>query len=307
MSKLHIEEYLAHPHKHIDLKKFSTKKDKSVDKKEAQESFMPENLEKMKALQERLYAENRQALLIVFQAMDAAGKDGAIKHVMSGLNPQGTTVVSFKQPSALELDHDYLWRISKNVPVRGNIGIFNRSHYEDVIITRVHDLLSNSQLPENLITGDIWDTRYRQINDFERYLSENGIRVIKFYLHLSYEEQAERLLDRINRPEKNWKFSSSDIHERKYWEKYQHAYEHMLTHTSTEYAPWYIIPADHKWFTRYLISEIVLKTLEDMNPQYPTLNPVEQENMKEAKRILEESLKKEGSKEKDEPKEKEKP
>lgn len=290
MPKLDLSIYRIDKETKVDLKERPTSRDKHFDKDVTKDVLMPENLEKMSALQERLYAENRQALLIVFQAMDAAGKDGAIKHVMSGLNPQGTQVVSFKQPSAIELDHDYLWRIHKNVPARGNIGIFNRSHYEDVIITRVHDLLAQTQMPASLIGEGIWQRRYRQICDFERYLTENGIRIVKFFLHLSEEEQAKRLLARIDEKDKHWKFSASDIEERKFWHRYREAYEHMLSKTSTEYAPWYVVPADQKWFSRYVISEVVRETLEDMNPKFPKLSEEEASRLDEAKQLLEASL-----------------
>ena len=195
--------------------------------------------------------------------MDAAGKDGAIKHVMKGFNPQGVHVASFKVPSSEENDHDYLWRIHRQVPRRGEIGIFNRSHYEDVLVSRVHDLVAKSQLPPELITEDIWHQRYRQIREYERYLSENGTMILKFFLHVSKEEQKERLLERIEDPEKNWKFSPSDTHERTYWDSYMKAYEAMLAGTSTEHAPWYVLPADNKWFTRFLVSEVILQKLKE--------------------------------------------
>ncbi len=272
----------------VKIADFETRGGEGFDKKEVTNKLMGENIQKMAALQERLYAENEHAVLIVLQAMDAAGKDGTIKHVMTGLNPQGTQVVSFKQPSSEENDHDYLWRIGKALPRRGEIGIFNRSHYEDVIVSRVHDLVKNSQIPEELITSDIWDQRYRQIRDFERYLGENGITVVKIFLHVSKEEQRERLLSRINEEEKNWKFSSGDIEERKYWDKYQAAYEQLLNHTATSEAPWYVVPADRKWFARYLVSQIVLDTLEEINPQFPELSAPERAALAECRRILEE-------------------
>jgi PPK2 family polyphosphate:nucleotide phosphotransferase len=206
---------------------------------------------------------------------------------MSGLNPQGTQVTSFKAPSSEELDHDYLWRISKALPRRGEIGIFNRSHYEDVIVARVHDLVSGSQLPQELVTPEIWEKRYRQIRDFERYLGENGIKVVKIFLHVSKEEQRERLLDRISQPDKNWKFNSGDIDERRYWDQYQEAYEHLLNHTSTPEAPWYVVPADRKWFARYLVSEIVLDALQGIDPQFPELSEQEKAMLAECRDILE--------------------
>ena len=219
-----------------------------------------------------LYAYDRYSILIIFQAMDAAGKDGTIKHVMSGLNPQGTQVFSFKQPSAEELDHDYLWRIHKHVPERGRIGIFNRSHYEEVLIVRVHDLIKNQKIPKELINKDIWNIRYREINDFEKTLYENGTIIIKFFLHVSKDEQKKRFLKRIDTPEKNWKFSSSDIDERKYWDKYQEAYAEAISATSKKHSPWFIIPADHKWFMRYAVSQVIVETMEEIKMSYPVLS-----------------------------------
>ena len=271
----------------VHLKDFPTQGGDDLNKKKTINEKMPDNIRKMAALQEKLYAQNRHGLLIVLQAMDAAGKDGTIKHVMSGLNPQGTQVTSFKAPSSEELDHDYLWRISKALPRRGEIGIFNRSHYEDVIVARVHDLVSGSQLPQELVTPEIWEKRYRQIKDFERYLGENGIKVVKIFLHVSKEEQRERLLDRISQPDKNWKFNSGDIDERRYWEQYQEAYENLLNHTSTPEAPWYVVPADRKWFARYLVSEIVLDALQGIDPQFPELSDKEQAMLAECRDILE--------------------
>lgn len=274
----------------VHIGDFATKAEKKLDKADIRQNRMPENIARMAALQEKLYAENRHSLLIVLQAMDAAGKDGAIRHVMSGLNPQGTQVVSFKAPSSEENDHDYLWRIVKALPRRGEIGIFNRSHYEDVLIARVHDLVRHSQLPPELITDQIWDTRYRQIRDFERYLHENGTLVIKIFLNVSREEQRQRLLDRINKPDKNWKFNAGDIQERKHWDEYMKAYETMLEHTATKEAPWYVVPADNKWFARYLISEIVLDALLRIDPQIPALAPEAQAQLAECRRLLEEDV-----------------
>ncbi len=281
------EQYRVTGGKRISLKEIPTAADKSLDKDKIIGSLMPENIRKMADIQEKLYAENTRSLLIVLQAMDAAGKDGVIRHVMTGLNPQGTQVVSFKVPSSEENDHDYLWRISKALPRRGEIGIFNRSHYEDVLVSRVHDLVKGSQIPPELVTEDIWQQRYRQIRDFERYLRENGTRIIKIYLHVSKQEQRQRLLDRINEPEKNWKFSSGDIQERRHWKKYQDAYEQMLEHTASMDAPWFIVPADNKWFARYLVSEIVLDTLKEMDPKIPELPESEKAMLQECREILE--------------------
>jgi len=272
----------------VKLRDFSNKADKSISKSHIKEVKIPDNIKKMAEIQEKLYAENQHSLLIVLQAMDAAGKDGVIRHVMTGLNPQGTQVVSFKVPSSEENDHGYLWRINKALPRRGEIGIFNRSHYEDVLVARVHDLVRFSQMPPELVTGRIWEQRYRQIRDFERYLGENGTTVVKVFLHVSRDEQRERLLDRINEPDKNWKFSSGDIEERKHWDKYMLAYEQMLEHTATEEAPWFVVPADNKWFSRYLVSQIVLEALQAIDPKIPELPEEEKAKLEECRKILEE-------------------
>lgn len=284
---MNIEQYRIQPKEKVDLSKRATRRPDDADKKDITEKLMPENIQKMADLQERLYAENRYALLICLQAMDAAGKDGAIKHVMTGLNPQGTQVVAFKQPSSEEMDHDYLWRIGRALPRRGEVGIFNRSHYEEVIVAKVHNLVANQQLPPELVDADIWQERYRQINDFERYLHENGIRTVKIYLHLSKDEQRDRLLDRINEPEKNWKFSSGDVRERKHWDEYMKAYEEMMEETSTKEAPWYAVPADNKWYARYVISEIVRQQLEAIDPQFPELAQSERDVLEECRVLLE--------------------
>ncbi len=221
--------------------------------------------------------------------MDAAGKDSLIKHIMTGVNPQGTKVVSFKKPSENELDHDYLWRVAKNLPPRGEIGIFNRSHYEDVLVSRVHKLVLDQPFPKNLVTKDIWENRFEEINNFEEYLSNNGIKIVKFFLHVSKDEQKERLMERIERPEKNWKFASSDITEREYFDDYMKAYADMLINTSTKKAPWYIVPADRKWFSRYLVSEVIVEKLKEMDPQFPELSKGELDSLDKWKKILEEN------------------
>ena len=231
--------------------------------------LLEKNVERMARLQDRFYAQDREALLLIFQAMDSAGKDGAIKHVMSGLNPQGVQVYAFKQPSAEELDHDYLWRINRRLPERGNIGIFNRSYYEEVLVGRVHNLPVTQKLPPRCLTEDLWNRRYRQLRDYERYLTENGITVVKFFVHISREEQRRRFLDRIDDEAKNWKFSASDIAERGHWDEYMRAYEDAINATASREAPWYVIPADKKWFARLLISEIVVRQLEKLDPRYP--------------------------------------
>lgn len=238
-----------------------------MSKQDAKEQLV-QNIEKLSELQSMLYAQDRYSVLVIFQAMDAAGKDGTIKHVMSGINPQGCQVYSFKQPSAEELDHDYLWRINRSLPERGRIGIFNRSQYEDVLIAKVHpEILLSSKLPGILKTEDIdngfWKRRYRQINDFERYLTENGTVIIKFFLNVSKAEQKKRFMERLNDESKNWKFSSADVKERQYWDDYMKAYSDVLTETSTEIAPWYVIPADNKWFMRYAVGQIICERMEN--------------------------------------------
>lgn len=247
-----------------DTGKFSSKKEAS--------EKLKQNIERMSELQDMMYAHDKYALLLIFQAMDAAGKDGAIKHVMSGLNPQGTQVYSFKAPSPEELDHDYLWRISKSLPERGRIGIFNRSHYEEVLVVKVHELVSKQKVPSEFIGHHLWENRYRQIRDFERYLFENGVITIKFFLNVSKEEQRKRFLKRLDDQTKNWKFSSSDLKERGFWDDYQKVYQEGLAATSTRFAPWFVVPADKKWYGRLLISEVITKTMESLNMEYPRLN-----------------------------------
>lgn len=230
-----------------------------------------DNIKEMARLQDILYAHNKYGILIILQAMDAAGKDSAIKHIMSGFNPQGVNVFSFKAPSAEEMDHDYLWRSHQHLPARGNLAIFNRSYYEDVIVVKVHKLLGAQNIPEGLISDNVWNERYRQIRDFEKYMEENGIIVIKFFLHISKEEQCKRLLERIDNPDKNWKFSSADLQERQHWDQYQNTYEEMIRETATDYAPWHIIPANKKWFARLLISEIIKEDMSKLPIKYPEM------------------------------------
>ena len=285
---MNTEKYLVKEKEKLDLYEVPTSYNGKLEKKEVKEVLIPENIKKIREYQERLYAENKQALLIVLQAMDAAGKDSLIKNIMTGVNPQGTKVVSFKKPSDNELDHDYLWRVAKNLPPRGEIGIFNRSHYEDVLVSRVHKLVLDQPFPKNLITKDIWENRFEEINNFEDYLSNNGIKIVKFFLHVSKDEQKERLMERIDRPEKNWKFASSDITEREYFDDYMKAYADMLINTSTKKAPWYLVPADRKWFSRYLVSEVIVEKLKEMDPQFPELSKGELDSLDKWKKILEE-------------------
>lgn len=243
-------------------------------KKQAKKD-MAKNIEQMRILQNKLYAQNEYALLIIIQAMDAAGKDGLIKHVMSGINPQGCQVVSFKQPSSEELDHDFLWRINKKLPERGRIGIFNRSHYEDVLIVRVHDLVQGSQIPNHLIGKDLWNQRFQHIRNFEQYLFDNAIIPIKIFLNLSKDEQRQRFYDRIDDPAKNWKFSAGDVSERQHWQDYMNAFEDAIKNTACPEAPWFVIPADKKWYARLVASEIIVETLEKLNLAYPKLSETE--------------------------------
>jgi PPK2 family polyphosphate:nucleotide phosphotransferase len=239
--------------------------------------------------QDKLYAQSSHALLILFQAMDAAGKDGTIKHVMSGLNPQGCQVFSFKAPSAEELDHDYNWRHIKALPERGRIGIFNRSYYEEVLIVRVHpEFLAGEKLPPSLKDGGIWRRRFDEINQFERYLVHNGIVVLKFFLNVSKNEQKKRFLERIDQSEKHWKFSPTDVKERAFWDEYMQAYQDVFNHTSTKWAPWHIIPADNKWFTRLAVAAVITAKLKEIDPQYPTVSKARRREMLAAKRMLEE-------------------
>ncbi len=254
--------------------------------KDEAEKQLSENVERMAELQSKLYAQDKYALLIIFQAMDTAGKDGTIKHVLSGLNPQSTQVHSFKIPSTEELNHDYLWRANINLPERGLIGIFNRSYYEEVLVVRVHDLVKKQQIPKEFITETIWEDRFRQICDFERYLHENGTIILKFFLHISKEEQKERLLERIDDKSKNWKFSAADIAERQYWDEYQKCYQEVIRKTSTNQSPWFVIPADKKWFARLLVSEVIVKTLESLKLEFPAISKDQEEMLKECKQKL---------------------
>ena len=258
--------------------------------KKKEEAFrkLQSDIDSIAALQEILYAQDQYALLIVFQAMDAAGKDGAIKHVMSGLNPQGCQVFSFKAPSAEELDHDFLWRCTKALPERGRIGIFNRSYYEEVLVVRVHpELLEREKLPVGSGKKDIWKKRFEEINNFEHYLVRNGIVVVKFFLNVSKDEQKRRFLERIEQPEKNWKFSIDDAAERKHWDAYMQAYQDMLAHTSTTWAPWYVIPADHKWFTRVAVADVLLRTLKSLHLSYPRISKERRTELQKIRRQLE--------------------
>jgi PPK2 family polyphosphate:nucleotide phosphotransferase len=260
---------------------------KSGDTEKAKEGLRV-GVEALAGLQDRLYAQDQWSVLLIFQAMDAAGKDGAIKHVMSGVNPQGCQVFSFKAPTSEELDHDYLWRCLKNMPERGRIGIFNRSYYEETLVVRVHpEYLTKQKLPEKLMTQRIWQERFEDIRNVERYLTRNGVLILKFFLHVSKQEQKKRFMERIVNPEKNWKFSAADAAEREHWDAYMAAYEDMIRHTATPEAPWYVVPADNKWFTRIVVAAAVVKALEDLDLRYPVVDETRQKELAAARRRLE--------------------
>ncbi len=287
----YLEEFKARPGKEVDLKKYETDLEHKDLTKEEGEELLRLGIQKLAELQDKLYADNRYGLLIIFQAMDAAGKDGAIKHVMSGLNPQGVKVTSFKAPTVHELDHDYLWRHYVALPARGEIGIFNRSHYENVLVTRVHpEFILSEKLPGiddvKKIDQSFWNKRFEQINAFEKTLVQNGTVILKFYLHISKKEQKKRFLERIDNPSKNWKFSSADIKERACWKDYRKAYEEAISNTSTDYAPWFVIPADDKWFARLSIAGIIYKQLEKLDIAYPVLSSAQREDLLKAKDLL---------------------
>jgi PPK2 family polyphosphate:nucleotide phosphotransferase len=258
----------------------------SEDKPRAKEA-LANGVEVLAELQARLYAQDNWAMLLMFQAMDAAGKDGAIKHVMSGVNPQGCQVFSFKSPTSEDLDHDYLWRCVKSLPERGRIGIFNRSYYEETLVVRVHrEFLEKQKIPPDLVTKDIWDQRFQDIRSFERYLSRNGVCIRKFFLHVSRKEQKKRFLERIEEPEKNWKFSANDAKERRYWDDYMQAYEDTIRNTATKAAPWYVVPADNKWFTRVVVAAAVIEALDDLDLEYPKVSDSKLKELAAAKKEL---------------------
>ena len=259
----------------------------SEDKPRAKEALV-QGIQRLAELQERLYAQDQWGLLLIFQAMDAAGKDSAIKHVMSGVNPQGCQVFSFKAPSNEDLDHDYLWRCSKRLPERGRIGIFNRSYYEETLVVRVHpEILQQQKLPRSLISDSIWQQRFTDIRNFEDYLARNGYLIRKFFLHVSQQEQKKRFLERLARPEKNWKFSSADMVERKYWDDYMHAYEETIQHTATPQAPWYVVPADRKWFTRLVVAAAVIDALNGLGLKFPEVTEAQRAELEAARQALE--------------------
>ena len=273
----------------IKLNEWPTKMKPFCRSKKRYKKLLGEHVKELSSLQRLHYASHRYALLLIFQGMDAAGKDGAIRHVMSGVNPQGCQVFSFKQPSAEELKHDFLWRTTRRLPERGRIGIFNRSYYEEVLIVRVHpEILLSQRLPEELRDEKtIWKDRYRSIVDLEKHLHRNGTRIVKFFLHLSKDEQRKRFRERVEEPDKNWKFSAADIHERASFEDYMNAYEDVFNHTSTSYAPWYIIPADHKWFTRLMVVSAINHTLDQLHLAYPKMTKEQKEALLTAKAEME--------------------
>jgi PPK2 family polyphosphate:nucleotide phosphotransferase len=284
-----VEPFVARPGKKISLSRDfdPAYKPGGISKADAG-LLLEEAVKRLAKYQEMLYAQNTHALLVILQALDAAGKDSVIKHVMSGLNPQGTQVYSFKVPSEEELDHDYLWRCFIKLPERGRIGIFNRSYYEEVLVARVHpEIINRQKIPEKSKGPDIWKRRFEEMNQFERYLDNNGIHVVKIFLNVSKDEQRRRFLERIDKPEKNWKFSAGDVREREHWDDYMHAYEDAIRHTSTDCAPWYVVPADAKWFTRLVVSSIISARLKSLGLRYPEIDDAQRAELTKARVVLE--------------------
>jgi PPK2 family polyphosphate:nucleotide phosphotransferase len=292
VARIKPEEY-ARPYRVTDggqfrLKDVDPTETRWAKTKQQAATALQHGVEVLSELQERLYAQDRWALLLIFQAMDAAGKDSTIKHVMSGVNPQGCQVYSFKAPTAEELDHDYMWRAVRNLPERGRIGIFNRSYYEETLVVRVHpELLDKQKLPRALVTADIWTQRYEDINNFERFIARNGYVALKFFLHVSKGEQKKRFLSRLDEPAKNWKFSLADAREREYWDEYMNAYEDTIRNTASEHAPWYVVPADHKWFMRLVVAAAVIDALQDLDLQYPVIDAGKQHELEAVRHTLE--------------------
>ena len=286
--KINSKDFRARPGEEVKLKEWPTRVKPFCKSKKRYQKLLAEHVEELSSLQRLHYASNRYALLLIFQGMDGAGKDGAIRHVMSGVNPQGCEVFSFKQPSAEELEHDFLWRTTCRLPERGRIGIFNRSYYEEVLVVRVHpEILRAQGLPDELIAAQaIWQERYRSIVDLEEHLHRNGTRIIKFFLHLSKNEQRKRFLARIDEPDKNWKFSLADIHERKYWKHYMKAYEACLNATSTHHAPWHVVPADDKENARLIVSQTVVDALNELNMAYPKTTAKRRRELKSIRKRL---------------------
>ena len=288
MSRKLVKPYRIEDGKHFRLKDHDPGHTAGVKTKDEAKQLLEEGVQKLAALQDKLYAQDSWALLLIVQAMDAAGKDGVIKHVMSGVNPQGCQVYSFKAPSAEELDHDYMWRAMVRMPERGRIGIFNRSYYEEVLVVRVHpELLQSERIPSALITKDIWKERFEDIRSLERYMTRNGVVVRKFFLNVSKKEQKRRFLARLDQPEKNWKFSAADIKERACWSDYMDAFEDMIRHTATPDAPWHVIPADNKWFTHIAVAEAIVQTLEGLKLSYPKVDAAKAKELSAARKLLE--------------------
>jgi len=285
-----LKRYRVTDGKHFRLKDYDPADTHGLDsefKPQAKE-LLANGVEELSRLQDVLAAQDLWGLLVIFQAMDAAGKDGTIKHVMSGVNPQGVQVVSFKVPTSEELSHGYLWRTMRQAPARGRIGIFNRSYYEEVLVVRVHpEVLENEKLPKRLVTKKIWEERFEDISNFERYVTRNGIAVVKFFLHVSKKEQKRRFMERLNTPQKNWKFSASDVKERGFWDEYQEAYEEAIRATATEFAPWYVVPADHKWFTRLVVAQVLVDELKGLDLKYPKVDGLQKKMLAEARKQLE--------------------
>jgi PPK2 family polyphosphate:nucleotide phosphotransferase len=285
-----LKRYRIEHGKHFRLKDYDPSETHGMEQelKPQAKKFLADGVQELSRLQDMFAAQDRWGLLLIFQALDAAGKDGTIKHVMSGVNPEGVDVHSFKTPSTEELNHDFLWRTNRVLPGRGKIGIFNRSYYEEVLIVRVHSqILQNEKLPRDLVTKHIWRERFEDINAFELYLSRNGIAVVKFFLHLSKKEQKERFMQRLDNPEKNWKFSAADVKERECWDDYQTAYEEMIQHTASKHAPWYVVPADNKWFTRLVVSQAIVDVLKSFKVKYPAVTGPAKAALAEARRELE--------------------
>jgi len=274
--------------RHFHIKDSDPSDTAGFQSKEKASELLISGIHRLSEMQQKLYAQNHWALLLIFQALDAGGKDGTIRHVMSGVNPQGCQVTSFKMPSSLELGHDFLWRTTVALPERGRIGIFNRSYYEEVLVVRVHqELLQNQRIPKSLITEQIWQERFEDINAFERHLSRNGVIIRKFFLHISKDEQKRRFLKRLEKPERNWKFSATDLKERNYWADYMNAYQEMIRNTATPHAPWHVIPADNKWFTRLIVAAIIIETLHKLNLHFPQVTQDQKQELDRALRMLE--------------------
>ncbi|AQU78563.1 PPK2 family polyphosphate kinase [Planococcus faecalis] len=284
---MNTDKYTVKKDEKIKLSDYPTTDENKFSETQLKDELIPKSIKKLKELHMKLHAQEEKGIVVVLQAMDAAGKDEAITYIFSNLTAQGLKTTSFKKPTETELAHDYLWRFREGMPARGQIGILNRSYYEEVIAPRVHNLLEETPLPDELIDENIWNARYRQINDFERYMVENGFPVVKFFFNMSYDEQRRRLLERMKNPEKNWEFSFNDVKEREHWDGYQGIFENLLTNTSTEYAPWYALPADDEWYSRYIVSEVMVEALQRIDPQYPKITGEEKEKLKKAIRQLE--------------------